>query len=115
MDQFEGTSCRCSTCELLANQKRILDLLAAIESLLKRSLQELTGGKTKSSPEQMRSPRSLVSTKEAADALGLRPATLRSWMGQRRIEVVHLGRSVRIPNTEVERLIGEGRIPRLGS
>jgi excisionase family DNA binding protein len=113
MDQFEGTSCPCSTCELLVNQKRILDLLAAIESLLKRNLQELAGGKTKSSPEQVRSPSSLVNTKEAADALGLRPATLRSWMGQRRIEVVRLGRSVRIPISEIERLIDEGRIPRL--
>ena len=115
MDQLERTSCRCSTCELLANQNRILNLLAALESLLTRSLQELTGGKTKNSPEQTRSSRSLLSTKEAAEALGLRPATLRSWMAQRRIEVVHLGRSVRIPITEIERLIGEGRIPRLRS
>jgi len=113
MDQFEGTSCRCSTCELFANQTRILDLLAALESLLKRSLQELTDDKATGRGEQTRFPRSLLSTKEAADALGLRPATLRSWMGQRRIEVVHLGRSVRIPKTEIERLIGEGRIPRL--
>lgn len=115
MDRLERTLCRCSTCKLLATQSRILDLLGTLESLLKRSLPELAERRTKGTPEQTRSPRSLLSTKEAAEALGLRPATLRSWMAQRRIEVVHLGRSVRIPITEIERLIGEGRIPRLRS
>jgi excisionase family DNA binding protein len=112
---MDGTSCHCSMCELFTNQNRILDLLAGLESLLKQSLPERAACRTKSTPEQTHSSRSLLSTKEAAEALGLRPATLRSWMAQRRIEVVHLGRSVRIPITEIERLIGEGRIPRLRS
>jgi hypothetical protein len=76
MDQFGRPSCRCSTSELFANQNRILEFLAALESLLQRSLQELTGGKTKNSPEQTRSSRSLLSTKEAAEALRIAPSYL---------------------------------------
>ncbi len=53
----------------------------------------------------------LVSVYEAAQRLGLRVSTLRAWIVQRRIGIVRLGRAVRIPLEEVERLIEEGTVP----
>ena len=54
---------------------------------------------------------SLVTIKEASAQLGLSVACLRSWISQRRIGIVRLGRAVRIPLEEVERLIAEGTVP----
>lgn len=48
---------------------------------------------------------------EAAVTLNLSPKTLWDWLGQRRIAAVRLGRSVRIPETEIDRLIEEGTTP----
>lgn len=53
----------------------------------------------------------MLTVKQAAERLGLKAATLRAWIGQRRIGIVRLGRAVRIPLEEVERLIAEGTIP----
>ena len=62
----------------------------------------------------MRDERSrLVSINDAAEELGLAPVTLRSWIAQRRISSVKLGRSIRIPSSELDRLVERGSIPAL--
>jgi len=48
---------------------------------------------------------------QAADELALSPHTLRRWISTRRIAHVRLGRAVRIEVDEINRLLGEGRIP----
>jgi putative resolvase len=48
----------------------------------------------------------------AAHELGLHPITVRRWIKAGRIQVILVGREVRIPRTEVERLVGkvDGRL-----
>lgn len=48
----------------------------------------------------------------AAHELGLHPMTVRRWIKAGRIQVIPVGREVRIPRSEVERLIGksDGRL-----
>ena len=53
----------------------------------------------------------LLTVAESAHELGLKPGTIRAWIAQRRIGVVRLGRAVRIPVQEIERLIVEGTMP----
>jgi excisionase family DNA binding protein len=48
---------------------------------------------------------------EAAQTLGVRPATIRSWIWKRQIEYVKVSRSVRIPATVVQRIIKNGTRP----
>ena len=53
----------------------------------------------------------LLKVEAAATALDVSPKTLWGWIGQRRIEVVRLGRCVRIPEAEIDRLIESGTTP----
>jgi len=54
----------------------------------------------------------LITIQQAADALGLKPPTLRAWMSRRKIGFVRLGnRAVRIPKSEISRLIEVGFTP----
>lgn len=53
----------------------------------------------------------LLTSKEFAFALGVKESTVRRWTLLRKIKVVKVGRSVRIPRTEVVRIIDEGTIP----
>lgn len=53
----------------------------------------------------------MLTVRQAAERLGLRDSTLRAWIVQRRIGIVRLGRAVRIPLEEIERLIAEGSVP----
>lgn len=48
----------------------------------------------------------------AARELGLHPMTVRRWIKAGRIEVVQVGREVRIPRSEIERIVGtvDGRV-----
>lgn len=48
---------------------------------------------------------------QAAEQLGLSESTIRAWIGQRRIGFVRLGRAVRIPAAEIERLMERGYVP----
>ena len=48
---------------------------------------------------------------EAAELLSLSRHTLRSWIASHRLEHVRLGRSVRVPMREIDRLINEGTVP----
>jgi excisionase family DNA binding protein len=54
----------------------------------------------------------LLRMSAAAHELGLHPITVRRWIKAGRIQVVPVGREVRIPRTEVERLVGkvDGRL-----
>ncbi len=51
---------------------------------------------------------------EAAVALSVSVSTVRSWVFQRRIGCVRLGRSVRIPDAEIDRLLEAGFVPARG-
>lgn len=55
----------------------------------------------------------LVSIKTAAEELGLAAVTLRTWIAQRKVGSVKLGRSIRIPSSELDRLVERGSIPAL--
>ena len=49
---------------------------------------------------------------EFAARLNIKESTARAWLLRRRITMVRVGRrAVRIPFTEVERLISEGTVP----
>jgi excisionase family DNA binding protein len=53
----------------------------------------------------------LYRVSEAADITGLSLATWRSWILHRRVGVVRLGRSVRIAQEELDRIVREGTTP----
>jgi excisionase family DNA binding protein len=53
----------------------------------------------------------LLTVPQAATALALKPKTIRSWIAARRIGCVRLGSAVRVPVSEVARLIEGGTIP----
>jgi len=53
----------------------------------------------------------LLTVQQAADALSLSVHTIRAWVGQRRLAHVRLGRAVRIPETEIVRLLDRGTVP----
>jgi len=55
--------------------------------------------------------RELLSVPEFANLLGVKPSCIRRWILERRITVVKLGRLVRVPSSEVERLINAGLRP----
>lgn len=55
----------------------------------------------------------LLTIEEAAARLGLKPVTLRMWAARRKIARCKLGRAVRIPASEVERIIASSLIPAL--
>src|ERR1700693_5516196 len=48
----------------------------------------------------------------AAHELGLHPMTVRRWIKAGRIQVVQVGREVRVPRSEIERIVGkvDGRV-----
>src|SRR5260370_13838814 len=48
----------------------------------------------------------------AAHELGLHPITVRRWIKAGRIQVVQIGREVRVPRAEIERMVGkfDGRL-----
>jgi excisionase family DNA binding protein len=53
----------------------------------------------------------LLKVPEAAEMLTLSQKTVWQWIGERRIGVVRLGRAVRVPLSEIERLMQEGLTP----
>ncbi len=52
-----------------------------------------------------------LSVREVAGALGLSESTIRSWLAQRRLGFIRLGRAVRIPREEIDRVLAEGAVP----
>jgi excisionase family DNA binding protein len=53
-------------------------------------------------------PRTVV---QAADELNLKPSTIRAWIAARRIGHVRLGRAIRIPAHEIQRVLESGYVP----
>lgn len=50
----------------------------------------------------------LVSIPEFAELLGVTQSCIRRWILERRINVIKIGRLVRIPQTEFDRIVAEG-------
>jgi len=53
----------------------------------------------------------LLSIPEFASALRVTPACARRWQALRKISYTKVGRLVRIPSTEVDRIIKQGMVP----
>ena len=47
----------------------------------------------------------------AAEELGVSVHTVRAWVAQRRIGHIRLGRAIRIPGSEIRRLLDTGFVP----
>ncbi len=52
-----------------------------------------------------------LAVSDAARELGLREGTIRAWIAQGRIGYHKLGKAVRIPRAEIERILRESLIP----
>ena len=57
------------------------------------------------------SKKSFYTVVELAEAIGMSQVTIRNWLAERRLSYVKFGKNVRIPTSELERLIAEGTIP----
>jgi excisionase family DNA binding protein len=55
----------------------------------------------------------LLTVDEAADALSLSKHTVRAWIAARRLGHVRLGRALRVPVSEVNRVVQRGTVPAL--
>ena len=53
----------------------------------------------------------LLTVKQAADALGLKVATIRAWVSRRKLPRVNCGRAVRIPSDAIAEFIERNTIP----
>lgn len=53
----------------------------------------------------------LLTIPEFASALRIKPSCVRRWMTESKVTFVHVGRLVRIPETELERIIRTGTRP----
>jgi excisionase family DNA binding protein len=52
-----------------------------------------------------------LTVRQASEALSLSEHTVRAWITSRRIGIVRLGRAVRIPSTEITRILTAGTVP----
>ena len=52
---------------------------------------------------------------ETAGRLGVKARTVRRWILLRKIDYIKVGAAVRIPESEIERIINEGRVRRIPS
>ena len=53
----------------------------------------------------------LRTVEQAADDLSVSIHTIRAWIARRKITCVRLGRAVRVPASEIDRLVEEGTMP----
>lgn len=53
----------------------------------------------------------LKTVQQTAEKLSVAVVTVRTWMAQGKIEYVKLGRAVRVPESEIRRLIAAGTVP----
>ena len=53
----------------------------------------------------------LFRVEPAAAKLGIKAKTLRNWIGGRRIGVHRIGRAVRVPGFEINRILEQGFVP----
>jgi excisionase family DNA binding protein len=49
--------------------------------------------------------------KQAAEELNVAQSTIRAWIGQRRLGYVRLGRAIRVPASEIQRMLEMGFVP----
>lgn len=56
-------------------------------------------------------PAKLLTVQESADQLGLSARTIWGWIYERKVEVVRLGRAVRIKQSSLDELIEQGTTP----
>ncbi|MGO9094760.1 MAG: helix-turn-helix domain-containing protein [Bryobacteraceae bacterium] len=59
----------------------------------------------------MRTNTQRLNIQDAADYLGVRPSTIRQWVWRSKIDVVRIGRCIRIPRQALDRIIEEGTTP----
>ena len=62
-------------------------------------------------PQKPQKRARVLSVAKAAMALGLKPSTIRAWIGARKVGSAHLGRRVLIPTEEIDYLLEKGFIP----
>ena len=55
--------------------------------------------------------RKLMTVQETAEALMIKPATVRAWVLRRKINSFRIGRAVRISAEEIERILQDGLRP----
>jgi excisionase family DNA binding protein len=56
--------------------------------------------------------RQLLTAAQVAERLSLKESTIRAWLLARRLSHVRIGRrAVRVPVSEVDRIIAEGNVP----
>ena len=48
---------------------------------------------------------------QAAEELNLSKATIRAWIAQRRLGHIRLGRAIRVPVAEIQRILQTGFVP----
>lgn len=53
----------------------------------------------------------MLSVRETAEQLGLKPATIRAWLLRRKLPRVNCGRAVRIPADAIAQFIEKNTIP----
>jgi excisionase family DNA binding protein len=53
----------------------------------------------------------LLTVKQAAELLGLKVATFRAWLYQRRLPCVRCGRAIRVPTESIAQFIERNTIP----
>jgi excisionase family DNA binding protein len=75
---------------------------------LSRSLEAESPEYRRARREPAERPRTIV---EAASELGLSVHTVRAWVAARRIAYIRLGRAIRIPATEIRRVIEDHTVP----
>jgi excisionase family DNA binding protein len=63
----------------------------------------------------MKSEQPVRTIAQTAEELGLSPATIRAWIRQRRIGYVRLGRAIRIPASEIQRIVERGTVHATGT
>jgi excisionase family DNA binding protein len=59
-------------------------------------------------------PQKLLTVPESAEQLGLSVRTIWGWIYERRLDVVRLGRAVRIKQSSIDQLIEQGTTPAKG-
>ena len=55
----------------------------------------------------------LLNVRQVAEQLGLRDNTIRKWIALRKIEYIKAGSAVRIRQSEIDRIVRSGTIPRI--
>lgn len=74
--------------------------------MLPSSIGEQAGGEVRSFEHG-----GLMSVEQAAQALGLRPSTIREWVALRKIAHVKIGRLLKIQRSEIARVINDNLVP----